>query len=223
MQEQTFKTLMVGSIVNIVSRKTEIHIPTNIPHIITAMDRLCVDVSPLKSDVSFTVPYTDICRIPIKYSWVAKFGLNIECFSEIHSSNALLFKYKEQEFVVEYVNELQNIFFVLTGKLLYKSLTKNYIEMKGIDLIAKERQEQIERHGRTIESDIIENGDRQLQAAAFMLLSNEYKDSLNSTIYPLGWNTTTCKIMKDKDRFKRLVIAGALIAAELDRILNAES
>lgn len=44
----------------------------------------------------------------------------------------------------------------------------------GIELIAKERQEQIEKHGRTIEHDVENNDNEQLAMGAEMLLAVEH-------------------------------------------------
>lgn len=43
----------------------------------------------------------------------------------------------------------------------------------GIELIAEERREQIEKHGRTIERDILYNRTRQLSSGAAMLIWSE--------------------------------------------------
>ncbi len=84
----------------------------------------------------------------------------------------------------------------------------------GIELIAQERQEQIEKHGRTVQDDIKYNHQQQLRVAAMRLL---YSDASNAG-YPTNWNPDIWKKMKSKDYEDRLIIAGALIAAELDRI-----
>lgn len=45
----------------------------------------------------------------------------------------------------------------------------------GIELIAKERQEQIEKHGRTIESDVMNNEGEQLREFSALLLTEGLK------------------------------------------------
>ncbi len=88
----------------------------------------------------------------------------------------------------------------------------------GIELIADERREQIEKHGRTIASDKILNRRRQLRSAALKLISDE---AIFMTA-PDGWDKKIWARMAKKNVRQRLIIAGALIAAELDR-LNDES
>ena len=89
----------------------------------------------------------------------------------------------------------------------------------GIELIAFERQEQIEKHNRTIEKDVVENNEAQLKHAARKLISSALERENGC---PKGWNQNIYNKMADKSMIDRLVIAGALIAAEIDR-LNAES
>ena len=89
------------------------------------------------------------------------------------------------------------------------------IDNSGIKLIAIERQEQIEKHGRTLESDARNNGGRELCKAAIALLQQ------NPSImdFPESWRQSalTHKIAA-KSYDKRVVIAGAMLAAESDRI-----
>lgn len=92
----------------------------------------------------------------------------------------------------------------------------------GIELIAKERHEQIEKHGKTIDFDIEFNGDYQLSEAAAKLCQKEL-DVCDYT-EPKEWSEEVWEKMVDKSYRDRLVISGALIAAEIDRIqaLNQE-
>ena len=89
--------------------------------------------------------------------------------------------------------------------------------MTGIELIARERQEQIEKHGHTVELDVFHNNNDELLMAARGLIDHKYG------LIPDSWyndkNHDVNKMMK-KSIVDRLVIAGALIAAEIDR-LNA--
>ena len=82
----------------------------------------------------------------------------------------------------------------------------------GIELIAIERQEQIEKHGRTIHYDIENNTDSQLQLGAEALLDNDFDK------FPALWDDAICYKMLEKSLKERLIIAGALIAAEIDRL-----
>ena len=96
--------------------------------------------------------------------------------------------------------------------------------MKGIELIAQERSEQIEKHNRTIDNDVLLNNERQLSIAASALLyESEIKDAIPALqsryfFQPYGWDTKIWQKMCEKSYKDRLVIAGALIAAEIDRI-----
>ena len=86
----------------------------------------------------------------------------------------------------------------------------------GIELIAIERQEQIEKHFRTIAEDVRENRTGQLVVGAIALARSErigFWDEM-----PMTWNEKLCKKMAKKPYKERLIIAGALIAAEIDRL-----
>jgi len=84
--------------------------------------------------------------------------------------------------------------------------------MASIDLITTERNEQIEKHGRTLKYDKMNNSTGQLAMAAVALIEND-GDKFSQT-----WDKAICEKMINKSYQERLVIAGALIAAELDRI-----
>lgn len=103
--------------------------------------------------------------------------------------------------------------------LLFKSNYK--INMKilsqGVNLIAQERKEQLEKHKRSIESDVEINLKGQLAYAATALLEED------PNLFPDGWNIELCNHMINKDRVAQLSIAGALIAAEIDRLLYLQN
>ena len=86
----------------------------------------------------------------------------------------------------------------------------------GINLIKKEREEQIIKQGRTTELDIEYNSNCQLAFAAERLGVPEL-DMLNY-IAPVNWDEQIWDKMISKPYKQRLIIAGALIAAELDRL-----
>lgn len=93
--------------------------------------------------------------------------------------------------------------------------------MTGIELIAKERQEQIEKHHRSVEIDVIVNDNYQLSEAAMDLAAiDAYPLGPEA---PLGWNEEIWHHMLEKDYKERLIIAGALLAAEIDRIQKLEN
>lgn len=95
--------------------------------------------------------------------------------------------------------------------------------MTGIELIAKEREEQLSRHGFSVQEDQRHNSEFQLMDAAITLA--EYPDE-NAPDYvpfvqnlpPGGWDTERWNKMAAKSYKERLIIAGALLAAEIDRI-----
>ncbi len=87
----------------------------------------------------------------------------------------------------------------------------------GIELISIERAEQIEKHGRTPERDVIENDGYQLRQAAQKIIDVP-KVRYNGK--PKGWDQYIWGKICDKDYVQRLTIAGALIAAEIDRVQN---
>ena len=89
----------------------------------------------------------------------------------------------------------------------------------GAELIAIERQEQIEKHGRTVEEDVRFNTKGQLSVAAGILSQKFIPDNMD--LIPKEWNEIIWNNMLRKPYKERLIIAGALIAAEIDR-LNAE-
>lgn len=92
----------------------------------------------------------------------------------------------------------------------------------GIELIAQERKEQIEKHGRTIAKDVDFNYNKELSWMAEMLLATEHEEGIDPEIYPDGWDKDICSYMLSKSYKERLIIAGALIAAELDRLMIIE-
>src|SRR5882757_6288440 len=93
----------------------------------------------------------------------------------------------------------------------------------GIDLIGKEREEQKNKHGRTIEQDIKNNCNRELSIAASALLDGPADPDENILDrYPKNWDEDVVRKMDNNSYKSRLIIAGALIVAELDRIVNVE-
>jgi hypothetical protein len=82
----------------------------------------------------------------------------------------------------------------------------------GIELIAAEREEQLHKHARTIEGDREENATGQLVQAVEYILSGV------PSKYPKDWSEAFKQRIDTKTRIQQLTIAGALIAAEIDRI-----
>lgn len=93
--------------------------------------------------------------------------------------------------------------------------------MTGIEHIAKERQEQIEKHGRTVEQDVELNDEQQLKDASMILLLQS--EEWDEDEIPKGWDYKIWKHIIGKSEIERLTIAGAFIAAEIDRIQYLET
>lgn len=92
----------------------------------------------------------------------------------------------------------------------------------GIELITIERQEQIEKHGYSIGGDFNCNRVNQLNHAVVCMITPDERRS--SFIYdpPAGWDAIKWQKMINKPYKERLIIAGSLIAAEIDRIQDNE-
>jgi len=82
----------------------------------------------------------------------------------------------------------------------------------GIDLIKKEREEQIMKHKFSIAYDVDKNTDGQLVDGALALLA------LDFDCFPESWDKTMCEHMFGKTYEERLVTAATLIVAEIDRV-----
>lgn len=85
------------------------------------------------------------------------------------------------------------------------------MRMTGVDLISRERREQIEKHKWDDKGH--KNGEL-VQAALFALDPMKFD-------WPDGWNYDNMLKIKEKAFVNRLAIAGALLAAEYDRIMQA--
>lgn len=90
----------------------------------------------------------------------------------------------------------------------------------GIELIAIERSEQIEKHVRTIQYDSVVNKYQQLARVARIIIAHESERTNPNT--PDGWDRELFQKILRKSYKHRLIIAGALIAAEIDRIQHSE-
>lgn len=96
--------------------------------------------------------------------------------------------------------------------------------MTGIELIAEERQRQIKQEGWTPEhDDEQESGELALAAACYAVEGDDAgcfvaEPVMGEDAWP--WSPEWDK-RKKHDRVRRLAIAGALIAAEIDRLQRA--
>ena len=92
----------------------------------------------------------------------------------------------------------------------------------GIQLIQEERVDQMYKHGISVYDDFQNNNVGQLTYAAKLLISSEKLITMVYENPPKGWNKHIWKRLLDKSYKDRLVIAAALIAAELDRLQEHE-
>ena len=91
--------------------------------------------------------------------------------------------------------------------------------MTGIELIAAERQRQVTEEGWTPEHDDQHEGNELLQAAVWYLDNGAVFD-FGLTLPPWPWEPDAWK--PSDDLIKQLTKAGALIAAEIDRLQRAQ-
>jgi len=84
--------------------------------------------------------------------------------------------------------------------------------MDALALIAKERKEQIEKHGHTIEKDR-DYPRGTLEQAAKAILSEDENE------WPEDWGIEVFDHILDKPHHLKLAIAAAMLAAEIDCIL----
>ena len=92
-------------------------------------------------------------------------------------------------------------------------LFKVYDMTTGLEKMTDERHEQIIKHGFNSESDTdIFHQCGELKEAAMYLLSD------GACPFPPNWNPDWKKKFYGKTKIERLVVAGALLAAEIDRL-----
>lgn len=96
-------------------------------------------------------------------------------------------------------------------------------ESMGIDRIAAERQRQVEVEGWTAEHDAAHGGaSLSLAAACYALPSGiRQRKVWSRTLVELLWPWELRGWKPNRDRIRELEKAGALIAAEIDRLLAA--
>ena len=97
---------------------------------------------------------------------------------------------------------------------------------KGTELIAQERHRQIEKEGWTQEHDSTHDNDDIAKCGAWYAIPERIRERLRKENFDLWvWNKKFYKPSKDNssaERIKELTKAGALIAAEIDRIIAKE-
>ncbi|HLO59038.1 MAG TPA: hypothetical protein VK172_14825 [Lentimicrobium sp.] len=99
----------------------------------------------------------------------------------------------------------------------YGEINSNLVEkvISGAVLIADERYEQINKHEFSIEMDLEFNSNRQLLIAADELITG----AASPRNFPKDWDEDIVEHMIGKSHLDRLITAGALIAAEIDRLM----
>ena len=89
------------------------------------------------------------------------------------------------------------------------------LNAKGIDKIGRERAEQFIKHRRSVKDDVFHHPNGELVQAARALM----KENCVPHDFPESWGVAACRKLSLKPYTERLVIAGALLAAEVDRRL----
>jgi hypothetical protein len=86
-------------------------------------------------------------------------------------------------------------------------------DFHGIIAMLNERNDQIHKHGFTVENDVLHNPNGELIIAARALM----KELPNPHDFPEHWGIAFVRKLMRKTLIERYIIAGALIAAEVDR------
>lgn len=87
----------------------------------------------------------------------------------------------------------------------------------GIELITEERQKQIDKHGFTAEHHAL-NTDKWYKESQLIEASIKLSYVIPDKKTPKNWSKPWFSNLCDRTHKERLIIAGALIAAELDRL-----
>lgn len=91
----------------------------------------------------------------------------------------------------------------------------------GIELIAEERQEQITKHGFSIDSDKYYANHELVLAARYCLMLAESSIKLyakySAIFWPEGWDSHFEHKILNKNKVGKLIVAGAFLKAENDR------
>lgn len=95
----------------------------------------------------------------------------------------------------------------------------------GIELITIERKEQIEKHGYTVIKDVAYNSkpDGPFKMLPFKIIVGNLMGIVGGVPYPENWSDDAVDKIKSKTQIEKLVIAGAFVCAEIDRLLAIEN
>lgn len=91
----------------------------------------------------------------------------------------------------------------------------------GVQLIGAEREKQIDKHGFTAEHHVNHPEWYEADQLKYAVKSILYPDSIHSST-PENWDVEWFENLMRRSNKERLIIAGALIAAELDRLSELE-
>ncbi len=97
--------------------------------------------------------------------------------------------------------------------------------MDGADWIKNEREEHVPKHGYTEDHDDEWNSHGELAQAAGYLIGEvvafpHHWDDTFCASYPAAWDPSHKEKFDEKSDIEKLVVAGALIAAEIDRLVR---
>lgn len=116
--------------------------------------------------------------------------------------------------------------FVISERYKEKKAKKAVMDT-GLGLITKERKDQLKKHNRTIEADVSINSNEQLSKAASILVYNGdgclTVEDIVEEHCPEHWDECDWEKLVSKSYEERLAVAGALIAAELDRLIYLQN
>lgn len=109
----------------------------------------------------------------------------------------------------------KTIFGQLQGPI--KDMLLEMSRPNGLELVARERKEHFKKHKRTVDQDIANNPNGELLMAAKGLMDDD-----NRGYFPHSWDPEQIQKMMAKDKIGRLIVAGSLVIAEIDRLLELE-
>lgn len=128
--------------------------------------------------------------------------------------------------LVDVANIIQDEFYSILSKSSTKEAEPLFVT-EGVKLISEERREQLEKHNWSLEHDKTHSHGELIKMAAILCtngtdvkVTSNVGDEFVSGSHVWGLES---KLSGDKNKVHRLKVAGALIAAELDKELAAQS
>jgi len=92
----------------------------------------------------------------------------------------------------------------------------------GVELIAKERIEQLSKHGYTLESDSENDRCEMAKVASILTMTQIKPGNIQYLSMTVGWDIGIIKKMASKPYKDRLIIAAEIDRLNFDRTLNYE-